>query len=153
MRSNAMTSRANNQSVNVCSACRSRKVRCDGQRSSCGACERSGFPCSYPGDLDHSSSQTDVTAAYVRRRGRNSCTACRYRKIKCSTETPMCGRCRKKGIECVYLERKPRLSTVDADAAMQSSPTPGSEALQTTAERSQCLLSPSVTEISAEITK
>ncbi|UZP36832.1 hypothetical protein NXS19_004648 [Fusarium pseudograminearum] len=87
-------------SPDTCSACRARKVRCDGRRSVCSNCERLGFTCSFENP------QTNVdkrpTVPVTRRRAHLACFSCHSRKVRCNEEQPSCRRCSRLGNVCVY---------------------------------------------------
>ncbi|KAF3770878.1 hypothetical protein M406DRAFT_217057, partial [Cryphonectria parasitica EP155] len=83
------------QSPHTCSACRSRKVRCDGRRDICRNCERLDLECSFQG-------QELSIRGPDRRRTRRACLPCRNRKARCSGLTPACQRCLDLGFKCIY---------------------------------------------------
>ncbi|KAJ3755876.1 hypothetical protein EV360DRAFT_48962, partial [Lentinula raphanica] len=41
------TPRAPRRTPMACQFCRGRKLKCDGNRPSCGNCDRRGYPCEY----------------------------------------------------------------------------------------------------------
>ncbi len=87
----------NRRSPFICSACRSRKVRCDGKSPTCTHCERLGLPCSFRGaSIPHHSLE--------RRRVKQACQTCRLRKARCSGDLPECNRCIGKNLQCIYPE-------------------------------------------------
>ncbi|ODA83064.1 hypothetical protein RJ55_01573 [Drechmeria coniospora] len=103
------------KSPSTCSACRARKVRCDGLRPLCSNCQRLSFPCSYDDD------DADVGhRSLPRRRAKRACLACHGRKARCSGHVPSCDRCRAQGLECVYRPSRrrtaPRETCGQADA-------------------------------------
>lgn len=92
-------------SKNICVTCRTRKVRCDGHRSttgSCGNCERLGLPCLFP----DSTASTRQKIELPRKRARNACSHCHGRKVRCSGQLPRCQRCQSLDLECAYPTRK-----------------------------------------------
>ncbi|KAL7823686.1 fungal-specific transcription factor domain-containing protein [Trichoderma gracile] len=108
------------KSSTTCAVCRFRKVRCNGQRPSCGNCQRLGFPCSYDdADVD------TWSMSLPRRRVKQACLSCHSRKARCSGHLPSCERCRAQGIECVYRPNK-RAKPSSAGAGIAGSKSPNS---------------------------
>lgn len=72
----------------------------------------------------------DMSSARRARKSAFSCEPCRKRKVKCDGVAPACGRCRSRGVECVYglpptLEYTKRLERrlAELEAALLSSST------------------------------
>ncbi|CAG1965280.1 unnamed protein product [Fusarium graminearum] len=87
-------------SPDTCSACRARKVRCDGRRSICTNCERLGFTCSFENPQTNIDKRSTVPV--TRRRAHLACFSCHSRKVRCNEEQPTCRRCSRLGNVCVY---------------------------------------------------
>lgn len=83
------------QSDRICQTCRARKVRCDGNRPTCGDCRRLDLDCSF----QHPGSGVSQVP---RRRARQACVRCHSRKARCSGGPSPCQRCREYALECVY---------------------------------------------------
>ncbi|KAF2638094.1 hypothetical protein P280DRAFT_520678 [Massarina eburnea CBS 473.64] len=95
----------------TCRQCRARKVRCDRNGPSCGACTRLHLDCSLHGSADHlvpseisdrsaSVPPDQLTEAGIkRRRTRHACKQCRLLKAKCSGDDP-CERCQGRNQQC-----------------------------------------------------
>ncbi|PWY69013.1 hypothetical protein BO94DRAFT_300227 [Aspergillus sclerotioniger CBS 115572] len=81
--------------MKTCQQCRTRKVRCDGRRGTCGNCDRLQFTCSFQG-------VNTSLGRPGRLRARRACTRCHSLKVRCSGHAPACVRCQKRGRECIY---------------------------------------------------
>ncbi|KIY73741.1 hypothetical protein CYLTODRAFT_416769 [Cylindrobasidium torrendii FP15055 ss-10] len=81
----------------TCTACRSRKVRCDGVQPTCGSCARSrkALQCVF---ADPSPTNKDFLS-----RGA-ACVPCRRKKKRCNGRRPVCDTCTASGDEggCIY---------------------------------------------------
>ncbi|RDX56839.1 hypothetical protein OH76DRAFT_1395982 [Lentinus brumalis] len=94
----------------TCSACRGRKVRCDGVQPMCGPCSKARKPidCVY----------TPATAIASTPKGEYlkkgaACAPCRRKKKKCDADRPFCSTCKVAGKEkeCTYEENTERTLT------------------------------------------
>ncbi|KAH7394266.1 fungal-specific transcription factor domain-containing protein [Phaeosphaeria sp. MPI-PUGE-AT-0046c] len=93
---------ASRRSANTCAECRTRKVRCDGQRDTCSPCERLRLSCSFERATGPAQATPDLEVILASRRARVACGACQSSKIKCSGEYPQCRRCSTRNFNCVY---------------------------------------------------
>ncbi|KAF4996394.1 hypothetical protein FDECE_12473 [Fusarium decemcellulare] len=103
------------QSPNTCSACRARKVRCDGRRNVCTSCERLNLNCSFQ-------NPQSATVPIRRRRAHAACLACHSRKIRCSEERPNCRRCLRLDLSCVYPSNRSGPSRLLGEASLSEAP-------------------------------
>ncbi|EPT06015.1 hypothetical protein FOMPIDRAFT_96500 [Fomitopsis schrenkii] len=82
----------------TCSACRSRKVRCDGATPTCGPCSKARRPiqCTFE-------RETSQPKGPLLQKG-NACLACRRKKKKCDAKRPHCTTCDVAGKQhaCLY---------------------------------------------------
>ncbi|PYH35178.1 Zn(II)2Cys6 transcription factor [Aspergillus neoniger CBS 115656] len=85
-----------------CSQCRSRKVRCDRKKYTCGNCERLKHTCSYERDNPSPGRPRHDGGHPGRHRGTRACIYCRLQKARCSGETPQCNNCHRRHQECQY---------------------------------------------------
>ncbi|RAH61485.1 hypothetical protein BO85DRAFT_517649 [Aspergillus piperis CBS 112811] len=90
------------KSAPPCSQCRSRKVRCDRKKYTCGNCERLKHACSYERDNPSPGRPRHDRGHPGRRRGTRACIYCRLQKARCSGETPQCNNCHRRHQECQY---------------------------------------------------
>ncbi|TPX14756.1 uncharacterized protein E0L32_005151 [Thyridium curvatum] len=102
----------------TCRQCRSRKVRCDGNRDGCGHCSRLGFDCSFKaretgaglhtpesrGSADHP--ETAESSRPPKRRVTRACVRCRQQKIRCTGTLPSCINCVRRNQQCQYAAPK-----------------------------------------------
>ncbi|KAH8898983.1 hypothetical protein GQ53DRAFT_878286 [Thozetella sp. PMI_491] len=109
----------------TCKQCRQRKVRCDGQHSVCGHCDRLGYVCSFsqPGEAG-GTVDFDTPLSLPRRRTGIACRHCRDQKIKCSGQLPQCTSCKRRSISCIYPAakrqvRSPRVAPSEEDTAIE----------------------------------
>ena len=107
--------------------CRQRKIKCDERHGGCANCERldlecPGYDSSLPTGIPTVSGSHSLTeAGFRRRRALQSCVRCRISKTKCSGGRPICSRCRYKGFNCVFDERRTaRQDTTDVIHQRQS---------------------------------
>ncbi|OIW27650.1 hypothetical protein CONLIGDRAFT_441613 [Coniochaeta ligniaria NRRL 30616] len=116
----------------ACIVCRSRKVRCDRIRPSCGNCIRLGVHC--PGfDPEQrtisrgqmlKSTEDIFRAAGKEKRRIGACEACRASKSNCTRTKPSCKRCSLRGLDCTYRTRLESASERPAGADLSSDRSP-----------------------------
>lgn len=94
------------RSANTCAECRVRRVKCDGRREVCSACERLRLRCSFERTEDGVDATPDPEALQRARRAQAACKECQALKVRCSGGRPQCQRCITKGSECIYLASK-----------------------------------------------
>ncbi|RAL03918.1 Zn(II)2Cys6 transcription factor [Aspergillus ibericus CBS 121593] len=98
-----MADRRSQKASDPCSQCRSRKVRCDRKRHTCGHCERLKYPCSFQTEVAvPSRPRTYEDDLPERRRGSRAYINCRLQKSRCSGELPQCTNCQRRHRECQY---------------------------------------------------
>ncbi|KAH9854166.1 hypothetical protein C2E23DRAFT_819846 [Lenzites betulinus] len=94
----------------TCSACRGRKVRCDGILPVCGPCSKARRPvdCEY---TTASSISAGPKGEYLKKGA--ACVPCRRKKKKCDARRPFCSTCKVAGKEkdCTYDENVERTLT------------------------------------------
>ncbi|KAI0831235.1 hypothetical protein BC628DRAFT_1352865 [Trametes gibbosa] len=94
----------------TCSACRGRKVRCDGVLPVCGPCSKARRPV----DCEYTTAST-ISAGpkgeYLKKGA--ACVPCRRKKKKCDAKRPYCSTCKVAGKEkdCAYDENVERTLT------------------------------------------
>ncbi|KAI0695887.1 hypothetical protein BC835DRAFT_1344319 [Cytidiella melzeri] len=86
---------------NTCTSCRSRKMRCDAVKPTCGPCSRArtSLECQY---IEAKSMNQGPKASLLQKGA--ACLGCRRKKKKCDARRPICKTCQVagKGHECVY---------------------------------------------------
>ncbi|KAI0341681.1 hypothetical protein BDW22DRAFT_1485146 [Trametopsis cervina] len=91
----------------TCSACRSRKTRCDGINPVCGPCSRARKPldCQY----SEASTRPGNSKDSLLQKGA-ACMACRRKKKKCDARRPYCRTCEIAGKlhDCIYEDDTPQ---------------------------------------------
>ncbi|KAI0637040.1 hypothetical protein C8Q77DRAFT_1051446 [Trametes polyzona] len=91
----------------TCSACRGRKVRCDGVVPVCGPCSKARRPveCEY---TSASAVSAGPKGEYLKKGA--ACVPCRRKKKKCDAQRPFCSTCKVAGKEkdCTYDENVER---------------------------------------------
>ncbi|KAI0721714.1 hypothetical protein C8T65DRAFT_630977 [Cerioporus squamosus] len=94
----------------TCSACRGRKVRCDGGQPMCGPCSKARKPieCIYAPTTAIASTPK---GEYLKKGA--ACAPCRRKKKKCDANRPFCSTCKVAGKEkeCTYEETTERTLT------------------------------------------
>ncbi|GJE98520.1 Zn(II)2Cys6 transcription factor domain-containing protein [Phanerochaete sordida] len=83
----------------TCVACRTRKMRCDGETPVCGPCSRARKPV----DCTYSKSAQNSPKTVLLPKGA-ACLPCRRKKKKCDAKRPFCHTCRLAGkeLDCEY---------------------------------------------------
>ncbi|KAI0362018.1 hypothetical protein OH77DRAFT_1416218 [Trametes cingulata] len=97
-------------SQKTCSACRGRKVRCDGVQPVCGPCSKARRPveCDY---TNPAAVPPGPKGEYLKKGA--ACVQCRKKKKKCDAKRPFCNTCKVAGKEqdCTYDENVERTLT------------------------------------------
>ncbi|EGE78257.2 uncharacterized protein BDCG_17797 [Blastomyces dermatitidis ER-3] len=86
-----------------CLNCQLKHIRCDGALPVCSTCLQKDRTCQYP-QFSAPAAKPNVRQLASKKRAFSACLVCRAAKRKCSGETPVCGPCRKRGLEanCEY---------------------------------------------------
>lgn len=95
-----------------CIQCRMSKKKCDERRPSCANCDKRNRTCLWS-DVPwqslnqyinrHPDTKTHLIDQKIKR-SRNGCFHCKKIKKKCDEIHPQCGRCKKKSIDCIWLD-------------------------------------------------